>query len=576
MRSIIVYCAVAAQICSTAVSSAVPPNSEAGVRLPLNNDENNSDVGADIADIFASPPTDSRNAWSKLRNKLVVKIFGSKERHHGSLNHQHLSSSGQKALGDVGAKRAALYTKYQNDVVLRFNISSAEEARALAEATEVLYLDVWSVTKDHADIRVDKDVVQSLLGLLPESLQGAHSRLMHDLAATVRDSFPEAYLNPGSAKGFQSITSSDKYRADGGKIKHFFSDYQPIEVINPWMKLVKTLFSDHVATFTIGKSYEGRPINGLKVSSGAPLAPGTRRKAVIISGASHAREWISVTTICYLAHKFITGYHPSGGSSTDGGFPRDNELTRLVQAFDWYFIPTLNVDGYAYSWSQERLWRKNRQPTRVNFCNGIELDRTYSYKWDVHTHHNPCSENYPGEGPFNATETKLFADWANNLTKDNTTRIVGFLDMHSYSQQILYPYAYTCNERPPDMENLLEMALGLSKAIRMHNQEHYQVASACGTHFGYPRPPNHPPHPKSKESIDIEGDKLHLTETGGGGSALDYFYAQLQVPFAYQVKLRDQGSYGFLLPKEYIRPTGDEMTNMVKHFGKFLIGDDLE
>ena len=33
----------------------------------------------------------------------------------------------------------------------------------------------------------------------------------------------------------------------------------------------------------------------------------------------------------------------------------------LVDGLDWYIVPVVNPDGYAYSWSDDRLWRKTRR-----------------------------------------------------------------------------------------------------------------------------------------------------------------------------------------------------------------------
>jgi len=52
-----------------------------------------------------------------------------------------------------------LLARYGGDIVLRFNINSIEEAQALAEAVNVLFLDVWEFTAEWADIRLSKDVV---------------------------------------------------------------------------------------------------------------------------------------------------------------------------------------------------------------------------------------------------------------------------------------------------------------------------------------------------------------------------------------------------------------------------------
>ena len=123
---------------------------------------------------------------------------------------------------------------------------------------------------------------------------------------------------------------------------------------------------------------------------------------------------------------------------------------------------------------------------------------------------------------------------------------------------VLYPYAYSCVSTPPDLENLEELAMGLAKAIRMEHGEHYEVMSACEG-GGW-----------VAESDKAGVKRISLTETGGGGSALDFFHGDLDVPYSYQIKLRDTGSYGFLLPKTKIEPTGQEAVAMARHFGKFL------
>ncbi|KAH9866533.1 putative metallocarboxypeptidase ecm14 [Plenodomus biglobosus] len=442
-----------------------------------------------------------------------------------------------------------LVAHYGGDVVLRFKIQNADEAQALSEAAATLFLDVWDFNEDWADIRLAKDVLPSLLGLLPQSLHTSHEPLMQDLALVqaIYDTYPASSASPSHTS--HRFSPNLRPSPNNGKGHPFFQDYQPLSVIRPWMDLMSSMFTTHVRRLNIGISYEGRDIPALRVgvhptNNDEPPRP---RKTILIAGGLHAREWISTSTVNYLAWSLINAYG------------KDREITRLLEEFDFVFIPTLNPDGYVYTWETDRLWRKNRQPTSLRFCHGIDLDRSFAYQWNGNqSHSNPCSESFAGDAPFDGVESQRFAEWAKNETETNNVEFVGFLDLHSYSQQILYPYSYSCSEEPPSIEDLEELGLGLAKAIRVSRRGHaYKVTSACEGNVAFTN---------KKKTV------LPRIESSGG-SALDFFYHELRIKYSFQIKLRDTGSYGFLLPKENIVPTGEEVLDAILYFGRFMLGE---
>lgn len=384
---------------------------------------------------------------------------------------------------------------------------------------------------------------------------------MHDLAQAIFESYPSlAFKDPSPPGPEGSRPFSPELRPSRDETNIFFRNYQPLSVIVPWMRLLRSLFPTHVRLINIGMSYEGRDIPALRVgvhptNSERPLGP---RKTIIVAGGSHAREWISTSSVSYAAYSLITGYG------------RSKSLTKLLENFDFVFIPTLNPDGYIHTWEVDRLWRKNRQQTALRFCRGLDLDRAYGFEWDSETSEsNPCSESFAGESPFEAVESHRFANWVRNETENNSVEVVGFLDFHSYSQQVLYPYSYSCTSSPPSLENLEELAMGLAKAIRATKGEKYGVTSACEGSVAIDQKEN-----LNARNLRERKDRATWPrmETGGG-TALDWFYHELKVPYSYQIKLRDTGSYGFLLPSDNIVPTGKEAFAAVQYLGEFLMGN---
>ena len=74
-------------------------------------------------------------------------------------NDERLKSANPKSPALRISPPSQLLARYGGDLVLRFEIRSAEEAEALADAINVLILDVWEFTTEWVDIRLSKDVV---------------------------------------------------------------------------------------------------------------------------------------------------------------------------------------------------------------------------------------------------------------------------------------------------------------------------------------------------------------------------------------------------------------------------------
>ena len=130
--------------------------------------------------------------------------------------------------------------------------------------------------------------------------------------------------------------------ADPGKMMSW-DVYHPLEDMYEYMDYLEETFPESVSTEVIGQSYEGRDMRVIKICGGGECG---KKPGMYIEGGIHAREWISPAVVTYMMRELtenITGQQ------------------ELVDELDWYIVPSVNPDGYVYTWSDDRLWRKTRR-----------------------------------------------------------------------------------------------------------------------------------------------------------------------------------------------------------------------
>ncbi|XP_048196546.1 carboxypeptidase B2 [Perognathus longimembris pacificus] len=286
----------------------------------------------------------------------------------------------------------------------------------------------------------------------------------------------------------------------------FYEQYHSLSEIYSWIEAMTEQYPDMLTKIHIGSSYEKHPLYVFKVSGKEQKA----KNAIWIDCGIHAREWIS-PAFCLWLIGYVTQM-----------YGKEKLYTNILRHMDFYVMPVINVDGYDYTWKKNRMWRKNRSSHRNNPCVGTDLNRNFASKhWcEKGASSFSCSETYCGLYPESEPEVRAVADFL----RRNLNHIKAYITMHSYSQQILFPYSYN-NSKSKDHE---ELSLVASEAVR--------AIETINKNIKYK-------HGRGAETLYL----------APGGSD-DWIY-DLGIKYSFTIELRDKGRYGFLLPERFIKPT---------------------
>ena len=191
-------------------------------------------------------------------------------------------------------------------------------------------------------------------------------------------------------------------------------------------------------------SAEGRTQRAVKLGKGSASS----RQGVLLIGGLHARELVNPDALVSLALKLCQAYTNNTGLSFGGKTYQAGTVKLLLDALDVYIFPLVNPDGrtFVQSPSGDAWWRKNRRPIPGSSCIGVDLNRNFDFLWSsgIGTSSNPCDyQIYKGTSAFSESETR------NVKWMLDTYRIKCMMDVHSYSQLVLYPWGDD-NNQPSD------------------------------------------------------------------------------------------------------------------------------
>lgn len=188
------------------------------------------------------------------------------------------------------------------------------------------------------------------------------------------------------------------------------------------LKALGGRYQNHITVSVIGQSLDGRKLYDVIV--GNPSAP----NQVMIQGAIHAREYITVPLVMQQLEYLLAGY--------DTGYYNNIPLTELLSSTAIHFVPMANPDGVTLSQFGESAIHSDALRQVIQTCyaqdtadqltaapydqyltrwksnaNGVDLNHNFDAGWgrlNATLFHNSAA-NYKGPAPLSEPESQALA-----------------------------------------------------------------------------------------------------------------------------------------------------------------------
>lgn len=314
---------------------------------------------------------------------------------------------------------------------------------------------------------------------------------------------------------------------------------------------------------------EARTSHALRLGPGVA---GSKDAVMIICGV-HAREWGSCEIALNLATDLLEAFAGNLGLTYGGKSFTAAQIQSLLNTVHVVLFPLVNPDGRHYSQNVDSMWRKNRNPAYSGgnpSCVGVDINRNYDFLFDFTTAYapgsgvvvssNPCDyQIYHGPSAFSEAETQN-VKWL----LDSFPRTRWFIDVHSYSQDMLYNWGDDEDQTTNAAMNFMNPAFDGQRGISgdayreyIHADDLAVVQSLSGRFVADLQAV------RGKAYISKSSYDLYPTS----GASDDYVYARHRAdPSKAKV-------YGFTIEwGTEFQPAWAEMQNIIKDVSAGLIG----
>jgi hypothetical protein len=305
-----------------------------------------------------------------------------------------------------------------------------------------------------------------------------------------------------------------------------------------------------VRPVTLGKSYQGRDIQGIEVADNVG-ANDDGRPIYLLVALHHAREWPSAEIAMEFAHMVVQGYG------------KDEQITNLLRKERIVIIPIINPDGFVasrgtdpdpadslmnngaglqdntegvspYDWDTvegvftpfggnlayrrkncdmglaegDPLHSEQEQNLPCYYRAGVDPNRNYGYGWGgLGASTDPNSQAYRGTSQWSEPETQAVWHWS------QVHNVSMLITLHNVAALVLRPPGQHTDGLAPDEQRMKELGDQMADATGYTSEYGWQLYDTTGTTedwtyggqgaFGY--------------TIEIgpEGGKFHMPyETG--------------------------------------------------------------